>query len=277
MTKPAHGLWIDDLPRVVMTNAYLDRFQALGFSVAAVMLETVTPGFDPKFKEDDLGRLGEMLRGRDIELVLTYWPEPRVAYMAQLAEKLPRFVRRSGAAAIEGDHESNWIGKKLVGYRSVQEASESLVLVHREIQKVLDVRTELTTFTFHAELGAGATVADDVDRVLGQGYSVRHRKDAKGKPFDVPWDHQFGPGKMQTLTFDRALQIPKKGGKPAISAGLAAYDQSWPGHRPEEAMRIAYETALRYQPAEVRWWSSKWVIGLHRQAYATRFFAELAR
>lgn len=275
MGTTAHGLWIDDPPRVVLTEAYWARLRELGFTVAALMLESVTPGFDPRYSVADLQRLGELARAHDVELVLTVWPEPRAEYLLQLRQRLPALVRAAGAAALEFDAESNWIGGKVVGFRKLSDAADALVVVVVELRKELDVRSELTTFTMHGENGRHATLADDVDRVLGQGYSVRHRKDAEGRPFDVPWDHAYGPGRMQRLTFDRSLQIPRKNGKPAISCGLAAYDQEWPEHTGEEAMRVAYREALRYQPKEVRWWSSKWVIGALSRPYAVRFFREL--
>lgn len=275
-TKPAHGLWIDDAPRLVLTNEYLDRFREHGFSVGAVMLETVKAGFDPKWSLEEIGRIGEKLRGHDIELVLTVWPEPRVEYLAQMVERLPQYLRASGAAALEFDAESNYTRRKVVGFRNIDEASDAIVKVVRKFQTDLDVRSELTTFTMHEELGPRATLADDVDRTLGQGYSVRHRKDAEGRDFEVPWEgHAYSPGTMQRTTFDRALRVPKKNGKPTLACGLAAYDQEWPGHTGEEAMTVAYEEALRYQPKEVRWWSSKWVIGAMSRPYASRFFRRL--
>lgn len=277
MTKPAHGLWIDDAPKLVMSTEYLDRFREHGFGTAAVMLETADAGFDPKWSTAEIAKLGEALRTHDVELVLTVWPEPRVEYLAQLVEKLPAILRASGAAALEFDAESNWHRKKLVGFKNLGEASDALVKVVRSFRE-LDVRSELTTFTMHGENSRNADLADDVDRVYPQGYSVRNRSDAEGRPFQVPWEHEYGPGKMQRLTFDRALAVPKKNGRPIVCCGLAAYDQEgWPGHTPGEAMTVAYREALRYQPKEVRWWSSKWVIGARRRPYASRFFLDLAK
>lgn len=271
-----HGLWIDCAPRTVMTEDYLRRFHALGFRTGAVMLESITQGFDPKWKLAELGKLGEMFRKLDIELVLTVWPEPNVNYVNELRTKLPALLKASGAAALESDAEGNYIRKKLVGYRTMNDASNAFVEVLREAALEQDVRSELTTFTMHEENGAKATLADDVDRVLGQAYSVRNRNGADGKPFSVPWDHQYGPGAMQRLTLGRSMQIPKKNGKPNVSCGLAAYDQEWPGHKGDEAMDVAYQAALKFNPKEIRWWSSKWVVGHLARPYAVRFFERLA-
>jgi hypothetical protein len=278
MTKPAHGLWIDDPARMVMSDPYWVLFRDLGFSVAALFLDSFTPGFDVRYTDAELAAIGERLRAADVELVITVCPEPRVEYIAQMRQRLPRIIRLCGAAALEYDAESNWMTKKVVGFRSLAEAAEAVDLVGREFQTQLDVRSELTTFTEHNENGPRATLADDVDRVVPQGYSVRNRKDAHGRPIEIPFTgHVYSPGAMQKRTFDKAMLIPKKNGKPAISCGLAAYDQLWPGKTVTQAMRIAYDESLRYSPKEVRWWSSKWVIGGQAKLPVTQFFRDLAR
>jgi hypothetical protein len=45
-----------------------------------------------------------------------------------------------------------------------------------------------------------------------------------------------------------------------IGCGLAAYDQIWPGHTPEEAMQKAWDQALAEGCNELRYWSSEWLI-----------------
>jgi len=45
-----------------------------------------------------------------------------------------------------------------------------------------------------------------------------------------------------------------------IGCGLAAYDQTWPGHSPEEAMQKAWDQALEEGCTEIRYWSSEWLI-----------------
>lgn len=277
MKSPTLGLWIDDAPSVVLGKTYLPRFIELGFRTAAVMVESMSSGFDPKYSRAHLEALGERCRELDIELVLTVWPEPRAVYLAEMVERLPPLLKASGAAALEFDTESNWIPKRLQGFRSMEEASEGLLQVVRKFWD-LDIRSELTTFPMHAENGRSAVLADDVDRILPQAYSVRNRRDNAGKPIQIAWGDTFGPGGMQRFTLDRALQVPRKpNGKPRLSVGLAAYDQRWPGRSGELAMRTAYEAALEYDPVEVRWWSSKWVIGAKRLSYTAPFFRNLAK
>jgi hypothetical protein len=45
-----------------------------------------------------------------------------------------------------------------------------------------------------------------------------------------------------------------------VGCGLAAYDQTWPGHTPEEAMQKAWDQALAEGCKEIRFWSSEWLI-----------------
>ena len=65
--------------------------------------------------------------------------------------------------------------------------------------------------------------------------------------------------------------------KNILEAGfpLAAYDQKWPGKTAESAMRAAYDTALLYNPAEIRWWSFKWVFGRFATSYGRKFFKSI--
>lgn len=45
-----------------------------------------------------------------------------------------------------------------------------------------------------------------------------------------------------------------------IGCGLAAYDQVWPGHTPEEAMQKAWDRAIQEACLELRFWSTEWLI-----------------
>ena len=40
-------------------------------------------------------------------------------------------------------------------------------------------------------------------------------------------------------------------------------------------MRVAYDAALQYDPVEVRFWSSKWILGIRSNGYASRFIKSL--
>ncbi len=45
-----------------------------------------------------------------------------------------------------------------------------------------------------------------------------------------------------------------------IGCGLAAYDNTFPGHSPEEAMDKDFDTAVSEGCKEIRYWSSEWLI-----------------
>lgn len=93
----------------------------------------------------------------------------------------------------------------------------------------------------------------------------------------MDWVGIYGPGGMQRLTLDRALAVPGVGNPngPIVSCGLAAYDQVWPGKPGEEAMHAAYKAACTFTPFEIRFWSSKWVLGGQMNGYASRFIKSL--
>ena len=45
-----------------------------------------------------------------------------------------------------------------------------------------------------------------------------------------------------------------------VGCGLAAYDQTFPGHTPEEALDKAFDTAVAEGCKEIRFWSTEWLI-----------------
>lgn len=270
------GLWIDDPVKTVLTPAYWDKLVDHRISTAAIMVERSTEGFDAIYGEDTLKKLSDLAKPRHIEVVLTIWPEPDKKYLAEMEAKVPAMLKAAGAVALEFDAEGNWLPNKVDGFPNIDKAGDALVESLTKVQSMIDVRTELTTYPFHTENNRSADVAPHVDRVLPQAYSVYKRKE---KGVDVPqdWSGNFGPGKMQKLTFDKTKLIRGVGttSGPLISCGLAAYDQVWPGHTGEEAMKVAYNEALKYSPVEIRFWSSKWVLGIMANGYASRFLKSL--
>ena len=262
------GIWVDDPVKDIQTAKFWDNVKAHGLTTAALMLESSSDGFDSKYDERTL----ELVKGRalirDIEIVLTVWPEPNRKYLQEFESKIGRLLSASGAAGLEFDCEGNWLKSKVSGFSSLDEAGDELVAVFSRVSNKHEVRTELTTYPYHAENSRAADVAPHCNRILPQAYSVRGRSEG-----EVPWDDRLGPGNMQRLTLDRALQVPGVGdyGGPLVSCALAAYDQEWPGHTGEEAMSVAYDAAMKYNPMEIRFWSSKWVFGVKANGYASRF------
>jgi hypothetical protein len=63
-----------------------------------------------------------------------------------------------------------------------------------------------------------------------------------------------------------------------IGLGLAAYDQEWPGHTPQEAMQVAFDAALAERPVIIGYWSSDHLIqdmGSRGNAYSGSFLEQL--
>ena len=267
MTKPSIGLWIDDSVALLRKTAYWDDLKHHGVNTVGLMLESIGDGFNPRYTLADLSLIRGFALSRDIEIVLTVWPEPNKAYLDQLDSKIGEYLDAAGAAGLEFDAEGNWIHKQVKDFPNVDKAGDRLVEIFLAIKARHDVRTELTTFTMHVENSKNADIAPHCDRLLPQAYSVRNRSEGP-----VAWDHQYGPKAMQKLTLDRALSVR---GVQTLSCGLAAYDQVWPGKRGEDAMKAAYEAALEYSPAEIRFWSSKWVLGAKKNGYASRFLLSL--
>lgn len=270
---PTIGIWVDDSPNVVLESEYFARLSACGIQTLAVMVEWGGGGFNPKWSVDQLKRLRDFAFNYDKEIVLTTWPEPNPSYLKAYRSMMIELCVASGASAQEVDTEGNWRTSRVSGFSSLAGASVMLVQTMREIRAELDVRCELTTFTSHTENGRAAMVAPYMDRLYPQAYSVHHRNKQT-----IAWDHIYGPGSMQKMTLDRTLLV-KRSLTMKLGVGLAAYDQKWPNHLPEEALKKAYDKACEYNPVEIRYWSSKWVVGKRANSatYTARFLQDLHR
>lgn len=260
------GIWIDDAPARVLTEVYLDRLRALPLTHLAVMVERSGGGLDLTWSVAQLSRLARELP--DHERVITIWPEPSAAYMARLRAVLPGLLRaigpspRTGRYIVEGDLEGRWKRAHLVGYASMSDAGAALVRVLREVELELDAEIELevTTFPAHAEASAAGVVLGEV-RLLLQTYAVA---EARGEVRD--FEGRVGPARRPYEDVLRARAAAEPGVE--ICAGLAAWEQAdWPGE-PEEAMRLALDSAIRAGVRRVRWWSARHVIGASANRYA---------
>lgn len=269
---PIRGLWIDDPISAVTAAPFWDEVKAHRIETAAIMLESFSGGFDPKYKVKDLEKVKTLALERDIEIVLTVCPEPSRNYLEELEAHIGELLLASGAAGLEFDVEGNWLPIKVQGFGDLEDAGNELACAFHSISLQYDVRTEITTYPYHTENSKTAELAPHASRILPQAYSVRHRD---GK--EISWVDRLGPGNMQRLTMDRALMVPGVGGPggPLVSCGLAAYDQVFPGRPGDESMHTAYKAALMFSPFEVRWWSSKWVLGCQANGYASRFLKSL--
>jgi hypothetical protein len=277
---PKLGVWVDDQPTTVLRAGWLASLADLGFSTIAIMVQrsTSATSVEPwaaRWTPAQLTKLRQLAEPLGLEVVLTAWPLPDKDQLTQLATAMPALLEAAGAVGFEVDTEGNWDASRLSGFASMTEAAATLVATMRAAAASTKARLELTTYPYHPENDAKAEVAPYMNRLFPQAYSVAERQ---GKP--IPYDDRMGPGRIQPLSVRRAEAIP---GVPAtevaLCLGLAAYDQNFSGHTPAEAMAAALDAAVVQRIPEVRYWSSRWIIGSSssRNPDIARFFAERAK
>ena len=266
-------LWVDDGRKFIFSSGYWDQIQSLGFTAAAIMVESSKLGWDSKFSYRDMAKIGKMADERGIEIILTTWPNPNPKHILDLEDEIVPMLLESGAVALEADLEFNWKKNLVVGFEDYDRAGDFLVDTFDRIQAATDVELEVTTFPYHRENLSSADVTPHVDRAIVQAYSVRNRNNK-----DIPWDHQYGPSKMVAHTLDRTVRVEGvKEGLVQVGVGLAAYDQTWPDHHPHEAMKLAWDSVAAYDKVVAtkrRYWSSKHILGFRRKEYAFTFFQD---
>jgi hypothetical protein len=258
-TSPVRALWIDSPVASVTSPAFWRWYSGLGMQHAQLMCERMKAGLDFLYDADELRTVASLASDHDISIGLTVWMEPDLEYLAKVRDELPELLVAARAVSLEAELEVNWTPKRLRGFDSMDHAGDALVELMHDQSETLDVTHEGTSFTGHVENGKLADVSRYLRRYFPQAYSVRKRRE-KGVDVEQEWDGRTGPGGMQRWTIDRALTIPRTERGPVICAGLAAYDQKWPGRTVHEAMQTAYDAALAYDPPEIRWWSSKNVL-----------------
>jgi hypothetical protein len=258
---PRLGVWVDDSPKAVLREDYFSNLVALGFSTLAIMVHRTTAGSDrswrPRWTAAQLEQLRALAEPRGISLGLTTWPLPSRELLGVFGRELPSLLAAAGAVALEVDTEGNWLPSRLDGYANMDEAARALVDTLREVAAPSGAQLELTTYPFHPENGSQAKVAPHMDRVFPQAYSVAMRRDKT-----VGWDEREGPGRLQKFSAARARSIATvTQGKTELGMGLPAYDQEFEGHSPLEALTVAWDSAADLGVTEVRYWSSKWILG----------------
>lgn len=268
---PDLEVWIDDGPIKMLKPDYWDVAKELGFKAAAFMIDTSNKGWDTSWTPKKYEKVGKLASDRGIKLITTIWPEPNKPYFAVAIQQLPDLLKAAGCHILESDMEFNWRVERNT-FKTWNDANdEFLKFLDKVREQIPNLETELTTFTAHAENGKAAKAAPRVDRLVVQAYGIRKRPDGDL----IPWDHVYSAGKMQTYTLDRTILVPGvKNGKPRVSVGLPAWDQSWPAHTEKEAMQVAREACLNYPHVKIeslRYWSSKWIFGARKSSYAYNF------
>lgn len=275
------GLWIDDPPRTVLNEGYFRSLVDCNIDTIAIMIDRSDRQWRSTWSEKQIDKVLRLAEDPAIEVVLTTWPYPDKEQIDEMAHGIGKLMYLGPVSAWESDLEFNWKANQVRGFKragkksALDLAGDYFVDKVRETCAVFNARFEMTSFTQHTENGSKADVAPHCDRLLVQAYSVRKRP---GMIKKIPWDHTYGPGRMQAFTLDRTLTIPGvEDGKPELGCGLAAWSQRWQDHDPSEAMERALFVAMSYPLIDVRWWSSKHVIGRKRNPYAAKFLESLSK
>ena len=258
------GAWIDDPPRLVLTDRYLERLRGLRLGHVAVMLDGVRPGLvDARWTAADLERLRDALP-QSTRRIITTCPIPSRAHMAEMEDALPALLRAFGSNAVEHDLEPflgrGWDRAQVDGFLGLADAGRELV------SRTLDAgaeHVEITTFPGAIPGAVGAIAA--AGSLSLQCYPTAR----EGRTYDGPQ----GPARFPLAAIEAAR---KRFPGVELVAGLPAYRQTWPGVAPDAAMAVALASAQAGGASVVRYWSAKWLCRLSARKYAAPFVASLA-
>lgn len=277
---PKLGVWLDDVPSTVLASGWLTKLRSLGFSTIAVMVQRSTSGkgadaWSLRWSANDLTKLRELAKPLGFDIVLTTWPLPDSAQLAAIAKDMPGLLASAGASGFEVDTEGNWKPERVSGFASLSDAAKALVDVMRSSAAATKARLELTTYPYHGENSSKAEVAPHMDCLFPQAYSVSDRGGTT-----IPWDDALGPGTLQATSVHRAEAIEGvPSGKVELGLGLAGYEQNFAGHTIAQALQAALDAAALQRIPEVRYWSSRWILGSSssKQPQVAEFFAARAK
>jgi hypothetical protein len=199
------GAWIDDPVHNAKKEAFADRLVEMHITRAALMINKSNTRVSDvpwalRWEREDLEAVAALYMSRGIECVGTCWPRPSKSQIDAMCADMEWVLKVLGSKTFEVDTEGNWKEKFLQGFNNMQQASDYLAARMRELVGD-DGELELTTYTYHAENSKNAKLAPQMDRLLPQAYSVRHRGNES-----IGWNDPLGPGKHQTLAVNRARQ-----------------------------------------------------------------------
>ena len=260
LSKTSLGLWGDNPRKEILTEEFFEILRdEMKFDLLAVMIDRHDKDPTFQYKPKHVEQLLKLADPGSIEIVLTTWPYPDKKQIDKQCSQMRTLMKVGPVAGWEVDLEFNWKPHLVQGFHNLDEAGDYLVEKTKEIVQIQDARFEMTSFTQHVENSSRADVGPEADRLLVQAYSVNYRNNKM-----IGFNDMFGPGRMQKFTLDRTMTIPgiktEKG--PRLGVGLAAWRQRFAGYNPSEAMRVALQTTLMYQPIDIRWWSSKHIISI---------------
>lgn len=266
------GMWVDDSPKTVLETDFLALAKELGIWNLALMVNKSNkkedqPPWELRWKLDDIVAVATVAATMEMTITLTVWPRPSKDQFDEMFTALAPLDKMPALVAIEVATEANWDERYLEGFETMAHAGFHLAKRMHHFAKESGARLELTTFPTHPECGLDGVVSKFMDTVVVQGYSVRHLE-RDTEVWEVPWDHQYGPGQMQSWALGRAIHVPHV---PALACGIATWDQVWPGYTPEAALDKAVRTAAACGAQEIRLKSSKWVVGECAQDFCQKY------
>ena len=265
------GVWIDLPKKMVLTPEFFEWFaDELQFDLMSIMIDNADPVVAFSWSEKDVETALRLADPYAIEIGLTTWPYPVAGLLRRMEQKMDALLAVGPVSEWETDQEFNWQEGSVNGFADLDAAGDELVAIKKRLCEKYGCRNTITTFTYHRENSSRSDTAPHADRAMIQAYAIDERD---GKP--ITYNHRFGPGRMQTLTLDRALQIPGvKEKKVELGVGHAAWAQEGFTEKrvinealgksvllsvPEAAMRISFEAALPYEPVAHNWWSAKYI------------------
>ena len=253
--------WLDDGPKVVLQDEYLERVSALPFKELAVMVDGPKPGLEEaRWNAANLAKLRAAFPTRD--LILTIWTPAIRHSLRELEAKIVELASALGAVAIEADAEpaGKWAKKFVVGYPSLAAAAEDAM----RIMRLPGLRTEVTVFP--AAFGSAAELVKRADVLVSQNYAV-----ATHDGVAVMADGKHGPERYPKESIQEARhRFPLQ----KIVSGHAAYHQRFKTLAPDDAMRTAIKSAVGAGCNNIRFWAGKHFFRF-KHSYAIEVLHEL--
>jgi hypothetical protein len=270
------GVWCDCLAKNVLKKKYFRKLKSLNIKTLALMINesnTIEENipFKVRWKKSELKKAANLAEEFDINLVYTVWPRPDKNLIDEIFIFLKNNADLRKLKAIEMDAEGNWDVKFLKGFKDMLSASNYLNRMLDDFCKN-KIRKDLTTFPAHKENCNQAQLSKYMDCLFPQAYSVRNRKNHL-----VSISHRLGPGNLQNWALSRTELVPNFQNK-ILGCGLSIYDQyGFEGLSPEEALYLAARTAVVLGATELKFWSSKYLLGKMANNYSENFFKSLKK
>lgn len=254
------GIWVDGGKNLSLNDEFIRWFaEDLKFDLLAIMIDPSDKPWNPFWTAKDIEWILKKTDPYAIEVVLTTWPYPDKSQIDKMAKTMDELMGIGPIAAWETDQEFNWT-EELVNLNDFQYKDRDLALgaagdyltnVKNDLCSKHGCRNEITTFTYHKENSASATMTPRCDRILLQAYAVSERN---GK--SISFDGRLGPGNIQKLTLDRAIKIPSVATSNKLGIGHAAWNQFFESNvKLLKEIKYAYGMNIRDVSNKYNWYS----------------------